>query len=148
MRPGRLVSAVAMLGLTVPACGGGGGGDTEVKVGLNEYKVTPNPVEVKSGTLRFEADNLGSIKHEMVMVRAKDAAALAKDATGAVDEEKIAESDKMGELADIAAGAKKAKSFKLAPGSYVIFCNITDQNPDGTTLNHFKQGMSETFTVN
>jgi uncharacterized cupredoxin-like copper-binding protein len=125
-----------------------------VKVTLEEYTLTPHPNEVKAGGVKFEVDNVGTMTHEMVVVRAPSAAALPKVTTanpdraiGDVDEEAIPESAKVGETGDVKPGQHVVKKFKLAPGTYVLFCNIDDKNPDGTVISHFQQGMSDTVTV-
>jgi plastocyanin len=88
----------------------------------------------------------------LVIVRAANASALPKvrkageRSVGAVDEEAIAESDKMGESGDVAAGKSVTKTFTLPPGSYVVFCNI-DTKTGTTVVNHFTHGMSATLLV-
>ena len=63
-----------------------GSDTTGVDVGLKEFAVTSDPVEVDAGETEFTADNIGTEVHEMVIVRAKSAADLPTDANGAVDE--------------------------------------------------------------
>ena len=65
---------------------------------------------------------------------------------GAIDEEAIAEADKMGESGDVAAGKTVTKTFNLPAGTYVMFCNI-DSKSSGKPLNHFTHGMVTTLTV-
>jgi uncharacterized cupredoxin-like copper-binding protein len=125
-----------------------------VKVALQEYILTPTPTEVKSGKVRVEADNNGTITHETVVVRAPSAEALPKTvaatserSVGSIAEEAIPESDKVGETGDIAAGAKKTLTLNLTPGTYTLFCNIDVHAPDGTVVNHFHRGMHATLVV-
>jgi len=127
---------------------------TPVKVTLEEFTLTPHPNEVKAGQVRFSVDNVGSITHEMVLVRAPSAASLPTVATATADravsdvnEEAIPESDKIGETGDVATRTSTTKNFKLTRGTYVLFCNIDEHNPDGTVLNHFQHGMSDTIEV-
>jgi mRNA-degrading endonuclease RelE of RelBE toxin-antitoxin system len=75
------------------------------------------------------------------VVRGDDAAALPTDADGAVDESQIAKKDQIGEVEDIKKGKTVSKIFKLKPGSYVLFCNIVEEEEDGTVVSHFKEGM-------
>ena len=63
-----------------------------------------------------------------------------------VDEEAIAESDKMGETGDVAARSSVTKTFDLPAGTYVMFCNIDSKNGAGV-LNHFTRGMVATLLV-
>ena len=74
-----------------------------VKVTLEEFTVTPHPSLAKSGNVTFDVDNVGSITHEMVIVRAPSAVALPKvtkvgeRAIGAVNGEAIGAAQKIGE---------------------------------------------------
>ena len=123
-----------------------------VKVTLEEFTITPHPALVKSGAVTFDVDNVGSITHEMVIVRASSPGALPKvtktgeRAVGDVNEEAIPAADKIGETGDVPAQAHITKTFNLSPGTYVLFCNIDNRN-GGTVLNHFQHGMSATLTV-
>jgi uncharacterized cupredoxin-like copper-binding protein len=126
----------------------------KVTVALQEFTLTPSPAEVKAGTVKIEADNNGSITHEVVIVRAPSIAALPKTVTatpersvGSIREDAIAASDKMGETGEIAVGAKKTLSVKLTPGTYVMFCNIDTPAADGAVVNHFQHGMSAALVV-
>ncbi len=137
-----------MFAAALVGCSSGGGSDTTaVDVGLKEFTVTPDPVDADAGKTKFTADNVGSEVHEMVVVRAKSASDLPTDADGAVDEEQIAKSDQIGEVEDVAVGKTKSVTFDLKAGDYVIFCNIVEDESDGTKLSHFEQGMHESFTV-
>lgn len=119
------------------------------KVTLEEFTMVPHPGVVKAGKVTLEADNVGSVTHELVLVRAPSVAALplvtkaTKDrAVGDVDEEAIPEADKMGETGDIQPQKHVTKTFDLAPGTYVMFCNIDDAGANGSVTNHFQHGMS------
>ncbi len=148
----RGVTAVLPLDLVfaVNACGGGsssGGGSADVKVSLREFSVTPDAREHKAGSLSIDADNAGSIKHELVVVQAKDAAALPLNTDGSVDLAKIPRADKFGTIAKLAPGTSKTQTFKLPTGSYVMFCNLVDTKPGAPPVVHFKLGMHETFSA-
>jgi plastocyanin len=116
------------------------------KVTLQEFSMNVQPGLVQSGKVTFQVANVGSIAHELVIVRAASAAALPKvkkagdRSVGAVDEEAIAESAKMGESGDVAAKSSVTKTFDLPPGTYVMFCNI-DNKSGGNVVNHFTRGM-------
>jgi uncharacterized cupredoxin-like copper-binding protein len=123
-------------------------------VTLQEYTMTPHAAVLKAGKVQFTVDNVGSITHEMVLVREPAVSALpivqtaTEDrAVGDVNEEAIPASATIGETGDIKPGKTVVKSFTLTPGTYVMFCNIDNQNPDGTVVNHFHEGMSATITV-
>jgi hypothetical protein len=119
-------------------------------VTLQEFSIATRPGLVQSGKVTLVVHNAGSITHELVLVRAASASALpvvktaGERSVGAVDEEAIAEADKMGETGDVAAGATVTKTFDLTPGTYVMFCNIDTPN-GGKTLNHYTHGMVATL---
>jgi uncharacterized cupredoxin-like copper-binding protein len=116
------------------------------KVTLQEFSIVSHPGLVQSGKVTLQVDNVGSITHELVIVRAASASVLLKvktagpRAVGAINEEAIAETDKMGETGEVPAGSSVTKTLDLPPGSYVMFCNI-DTKSTGTVLNHFLHGM-------
>ncbi len=122
------------------------------KIELQEFSIAVHPGLVQSGKVTLQVKNSGSIIHELVIVRAASAAALPKvkkageRSVGAIDEEKIRESDKMGESGDVPVGSFVTKTFNLPPGTYVVFCNIDNKN-GGTVVNHFVHGMAATLVV-
>lgn len=119
----------------------------DVTVVLGEWIVEPTPTSAAAGELTFIADNGGGLDHEMVVVRADDPADLPTDADGAVDEEQITEDDFIGEIEEFPSGEQRTATFDMDPGSYVLFCNITDTEDGGEVLSHFAEGMATTFTV-
>jgi hypothetical protein len=122
------------------------------KVTLQEFSIAAHPGLVQSGKVTLQVDNAGSITHELVVVRAASASALptvkkaGERSVGAVDEEAISKTDTIGETGDVPVGSTVTKTFDLAPGTYVIFCNI-DNKSSGTVLNHFVHGMVTTLVV-
>ena len=122
------------------------------QIDLTEFSITVHPGLVQAGKVTLEVKNAGSIIHELVIVRGASAAALPKVKTagersvGAIDEEKIAESDTMGETGDVPVGKTVTKTFDLTAGTYVVFCNI-DNKSGGKVLNHFVRGMAATLVV-
>lgn len=119
---------------------------------LQEFSIAVHPGLVQSGKVTLHVRNVGGITHELVLVRAASPAALPRvtkageRSVGAVDEEAIPESAKMGETGDVKAGTTVTKTFTLTPGTYVMFCNIDTKN-GSTTLNHFVHGMVATLAV-
>ena len=143
------VATVVLTGAVLVGCGSGDDSSQSGKstvVGLKEFTVTPDPIELQSGTVEVKGENGGSEEHELVIVRADSADALPTDADGAVVEEEIPKGDVIGEIEKIAKGKSKSASFKLTPGTYVFFCNIGEKE-NGKILSHFKQGMHEVVTV-
>jgi hypothetical protein len=119
----------------------------DVTVVLSEWIVEPTPTSAPAGELTMVADNQGGEEHEMVVVRADDAADLPTDDDGAVDEAQIPEGDFIGEIEEFPNGEQRASTFDLATGTYVLFCNITETQDDGEVESHFAEGMHTTFTV-
>ena len=150
MRLGRFVLATMVVGAVA-------GGFTpslaatakppKVKVQLVEYQVTPALQFVAKGKINFAVKNAGTEKHEFVVVRGADPAALPTKADGSVDEDPIPKRDQLGELENIKKGKTKSKTFKLSTASYTLFCNTVDTEEDGTVVSHFARGMSTTINA-
>lgn len=171
---------VAAAALVLSACGSSSGGTTsspsttaaaagsaKATFVLDEWSVVPPKGDVAAGKVAITATNKGSETHELVIVRAADASSLPMKADGSVDEDKIPEAKKAGEIADLAAGKSVTKTLDLPAGDYVAFCNIVDTMGsggmgsggmgngmgNGTTMGngmhhvHYKQGMVNYFTV-
>ena len=99
---------------------------------LSEFTVKLAPPTLSSGRVTLTATNVGSDEHELVLVRASAVADLPTKADGSVDEDKISESDKMGEIEHVVSGKTKSADFELAPGTYVAFCNLIDPMAAGS----------------
>jgi uncharacterized cupredoxin-like copper-binding protein len=124
----------------------GPGGGTEVAVTLAEWSVTPSPASAPGGTVTFKAGNAGKENHELVVVKAGSPDALPlKD--GQVDEDALPPGAFVGEVEAFPPGETCPGTFDLTPGSYVLFCNIVEKEPDGTLESHYQQGMRSAFTV-
>ncbi len=139
------VLAVAFAALTAASCSSSSASSIQkMKVNLTEYSITANPAHVKPGKVDIEAQNTGSLKHELVVMRADGVQSLPLAKDGTVNEDKVAETDKMGEMGDIPAGSTVSKTFDLPAGTYVMFCNIDTGTPK---ILHFPKGMHTQFTV-
>jgi iron uptake system EfeUOB component EfeO/EfeM len=135
------VAGTAALLLTAAGCGSSSSQTT--KVIQSEWIFTADPMTAKAGKVTISAKNLGGFEHEVVLVKAADPKELPTKADGTVDEEKITEAQKVGEVEHIAPNSSKKTTFTLEAGKYVMFCNLVEK--DGTS--HFAKGMSGTFTV-
>ncbi len=124
-----------------------GGGDGTVNVVLSEWIVEPDPTSAAAGTVEFVASNEGGEAHELVVVKGDDPAALPQDDTGLVLEDELEEGAFIGEIEEFDAGGTESASFDLEAGSYILFCNIVEEEADGTFESHFDEGMVNTFTV-
>lgn len=98
---------------------------------LDEWSIRPPKAALEAGKVEIVAINQGREVHELVLVRAADAASLPTKPDGSVDEDAIAEAKKVGEIADVPANQTRSTSLDLPRGSYVAFCNIVDSMGDG-----------------
>lgn len=152
----RLIAAAAALALVATACGGMGASSTVAsKPGqfrLDEWSITADQTQLAVGRQTITATNVGHHTHELVIVKAADAASLPTKSDGSVDEGQL-DRVKVGEIADIPAGVSRHKVFNLRPGSYVAFCNIVASMGMGNGMMggmehvHFDAGMHTEFTV-
>jgi uncharacterized cupredoxin-like copper-binding protein len=117
------------------------------KLILTEYQINSALQYIAKGKSTFVAKNTGTVKHEVVVVRGSDPASLPTKPDGSVDEDQIPKSNKVGETGNVKAGKTKSKTFKLSTGSYILFCNIIDTQPDGSQISHFAKGMYTTINA-
>jgi uncharacterized cupredoxin-like copper-binding protein len=140
--------AVVLLGFlaVVPACSSGG--PSTVAVELREWAVDAEPTSVTSGEVTFEVSNNGEDPHELVVARSDLAPdALPTDDDGAVPEDEV---DIVDEVEELAPGTDGELTIELEPGSYVLFCNLVEQeSEDGETITeaHYSEGMRSAFEV-
>jgi hypothetical protein len=118
----------------------------EVVLTLGEWTIKPS-AQPKAGNISFKAENAGAEEHEVVFVKGDDAAALPKDADGALDEEKLPEGALIGEIEAFPPGQVCSGTFNLAAGKYVMVCNVVHTEPNGEKEAHFSEGMHEILTV-
>jgi hypothetical protein len=140
-------TSVARSGAACEVQGGVATKGTDVMVTLTEWKVTPSVAQVGAGIVSFLAENAGRENHELVIVKGDSPEALPKDANGAMDEEQLPEGALIGEIEPFAAGQLCRANFALPAGSYLLLCNIAEEEADGTTESHFAEGMHSPFTV-
>jgi uncharacterized cupredoxin-like copper-binding protein len=139
---GALMAFSATAGASTPAKPAA----ATVRAKVFEFQIKPKPTTVAKGTVRFAVTNIGTEKHEFVVVKT-DGSPLPTLADGSVDEEKIPESDKYGEVENLKPKKSGSLTVKSLPaGDYVAFCNIVD-DMGGTTMVHYAQGMHAEFTV-
>jgi uncharacterized cupredoxin-like copper-binding protein len=157
-----VVSVLAALSLVAAACGdddeggttaatGGAtaetGGGTTVDVTVQEFAVLPAEESAPAGDVTFNVTNTGpEDTHEFVVFRTDlepDALPTASD--GSVDEEGEG-LELIDEIEDIAVGDSPTLTVSLESGSYVLICNIVEEEGDETIV-HYQQGMRTGFTV-
>ena len=154
-RVATIALALASFGLIAAGCGsdngtesttepqaaaGGSAPNASLIIGMKDDFFVPKVAAAKAGSVKITAKNQGQLVHELVLAKTNtDPAKLPTTSDGEVDEAKLESlGQDAGEVADVAPGASKAGTFKLAPGNYVMFCNIPG---------HYAAGMYGTITV-
>jgi uncharacterized cupredoxin-like copper-binding protein len=142
--------ALALTATSVVGCGDdddddNGGGTVDVT--LDEFKITASPKSVSAGTIEFVVENVGDEEHEFLVIQTDlDEDDLPLADAGGVDEEgkdiKV-----LDEIEDIEPGATKNLTIDLDSGSYVLICNMVEEE-DGGVVSHYVLGMHVAFTVN
>ena len=122
---------------TTPAPASGG---KTVQITMSDDFFTPKDASAKAGSVTISTPNTGQLVHEMVLAKTEaDPSKLPTTSDGSVDEAKLESAGQdAGEIADVAPGGTKKGTFKLAPGRYVMFCNVPG---------HYAAGMYGTITV-
>ena len=113
----------ATIGNAAPA------GVRTIHVKLGEMWVKPDYTSVKAGKVTFAATNTGQVEHELMIERMP----LKMDGPGRPNEEAA-----QGMIEDMEPGDSGKMTVKLAPGSYVLFCNVTG---------HYAAGQHIRFNV-
>lgn len=133
--------------LSLALLGCGGSDAPKIAAGMgDDYKVTLSTSSVKAGNLKIVANNAGSLEHEIVVVNMplKD---MPLKPDGSVDEDKITEDVKRGEIEHVKGLSKKTGTFDLKPGTYSLFCNLESKLSDGTMVLHYPKGMRAELIV-
>ena len=112
---------------------------SSVAVKLDDYRFLHDVTSVPSGDVSFDLTNIGDEVHELVLIKSDmDTAALPPSAVkGEVDEAAIGEY--VGGWEDVQPGAMANGTLILAPGRYILLCNLTD---------HYARGMVSALQVN
>lgn len=129
-----LLGFLAAAAVLVSACGGGAASsDTSevpaVYLDLSDFKIVSDQPTVTAGRTVIGIRNHASMLHEVKVIKT-DLAPDKLPIDGATA--KASENGKAGELLNIAAGASRKLVVDLAPGTYVIICNVAG---------HYQLGM-------
>ena len=101
----------------------------EVYVQLGDYWVAPSVASVRSGKVTFYATNVGKLPHELMVERMP----IKFDSPMHPTEDAA-----LGMIEDMDAGQTGRMSVTLAPGTYMLFCNVTG---------HYAAGQHTVFHV-
>ncbi len=89
---------------------------------------------VKAGEITFVLDNLGTVEHEVVVIKTD----VPFDQLEIGSDDRISEDLSVGEISETPAGESASVQLKLEPGNYVLACNIAG---------HYRLGMRAALTV-
>jgi len=140
MKSRRIFTYFALMVLLVPmltACG-----PQKIDAALTTYKIVLSKNSASAGDIVFHVHNDATdLKHEFVIFKTDlPEDQLPVNDEGAVDEEGagVTHIDEV----EVEAGQSADLAVNLAPGNYVLICNINDNNEM-----HYGHGMHVTFTV-
>lgn len=122
-----LASSCASQPQTLPA-------DVQVVVDMKDYSVTLSVSTMKAGSIKFGIRNLGGMEHQFDLIRTD----LALDKLPIDGAAKAKEDGLVKQIKGIGAGKVATISADLAPGRYVIICNIAG---------HYQLGMRAELRV-
>jgi uncharacterized cupredoxin-like copper-binding protein len=142
------IAALAIAGCSAgssPSAGGGDGEATTVDITLQEWSVVPSADSAPAGDITFAVTNDGPEDvHEFVIVKTDlDPADLPTGENGAVDEEGEG-IEAVDEIEDVPVGETQELSVTLDAGTYVLLCNIYDEDE---AESHYQMGMRTAFEV-
>ncbi|MEO6197511.1 MAG: hypothetical protein ABIP58_05305, partial [Dehalococcoidia bacterium] len=105
--------------------------DDTVNVELVDYEVKPDKASVEAGNIEFRATNTADDEvHELAVLSVSEDGGF----------------DVVGEIEDLPAGANGAVRLRLEAGSYQLACLIVP-GEEGSTVDHYDEGMHTDFTV-
>jgi uncharacterized cupredoxin-like copper-binding protein len=114
-------------------------GGTPVNVLLKDFKVQQDAAIVPAGTVNFRILNQGPTSHELIVVRtdrAPDKLPLQRD--GLTVDEEAPGIDLLDEAEGLDIDDRQTLVLRLAPGHYVLYCNLEG---------HYLGGMHAALTV-
>lgn len=129
-------------GDTVPTTDGDIGTPAEgVAASLMEWSIEA-PTEYSAGEVTFTATNNGNFPHEFVVIQGESYESLPLAEGGAVIEDDLPTGALLGRTARIGGGSSDELTVTLAPGNYVLLCNL-----GGGAQNHAGRGQRLDISV-
>jgi uncharacterized cupredoxin-like copper-binding protein len=108
---------------------------TSVGATLIEMAIELDSEMVPAGTITFDVTNAGTVEHEFVVIATDLAVDQLPVKDGVVDETQL---QVLGEIEGVQPGLSGSLTLDLAPGRYVIICNLPG---------HYLAGMRTELTV-
>jgi uncharacterized cupredoxin-like copper-binding protein len=136
--PARAFVALCVLAILLAACGSAPEtlpADVQVTVELKDYSITDTPATIKAGTIKFGIRNSGAMLHEFDLIKTDLAPDKLEIDTAAA---KAKTDGLVKQVQNIGVGKVATLSADLAPGHYVIICNVAG---------HYQLGMRAELTV-
>lgn len=109
--------------------------DVNVTVDMKEYAITVSPATFKAGSIKFGIRNNGAMVHDFDLIKTDVAFDKLPLDTGSG---KAKDDGLVKQMINIAANRSTTLTADLAPGNYVIVCNIPG---------HYQLGMRVAFKV-
>ncbi|MDX6631143.1 MAG: hypothetical protein QOH00_3389 [Gaiellales bacterium] len=128
-KPGVARAALAALALVTVACSSSsqGGGAAphahELSVKVRDFAIKA-PEQLTAGNVVLRVRNAGPDTHELILVRADGQALPLRPDNLTVDEDAL-QARTIGILDDDHPGTQRVWELDLAPGRYVLFCNMS-----------------------
>ena len=101
--------------------------------GTSPFSLELGTTDIPAGKVTFDVVNKGTMVHELVVLKTTTPGKDLKVTNGTADE-----TGNIGETGDMAAGSSKTLTVTLAPGHYVVLCNLAG---------HYQGGMWKDITV-
>jgi uncharacterized cupredoxin-like copper-binding protein len=129
-----LVAAIALAGCggTPPPAPG-----SVLGIGERDFHITA-PARTSAGEVTLRVHNAGPDTHELFIVRAPQAASLPLRADAMTVDESAIETRTVTNVDAIAPGSTRDAHLRLAPGRYLLFCNMAG---------HYRGGMHSELVV-
>jgi uncharacterized cupredoxin-like copper-binding protein len=127
------IGAVAVIAVSISVLSAGAVTSKPlVAVQVDEYSVFPGTQGAPKGKVRFVVTNIGTIKHEFVVLKT------AKPAGNLLKGNEADESGAVGEIGGVPPGQARTLNLTLKRGHYALICNLPG---------HYKTGQFADFYV-
>lgn len=100
--------------------------DGKIVLTAKDFSFSSTDITAPAGKLTVSMENMGMAPHEFVVLKTSKAPGSLKVTNG-----RVAETDSVGEIAEIQGGKTGKHVFDLQPGKYVYVCNVPGHYGDG-----------------